>query len=122
MPESTRLMEREDILGRVEEAEWLLNSGHSEAALLSAWSASDAAVRLLIEQEGISPDHFTSHYILNQAVVNGVISRSDYNSLTNAMKFRNALAHGFKSTDFDSAAVKRVINITKRLLRSSVMP
>jgi len=55
-------------------------------------------------------------------VSNGVISRDDYNFLTNVMKYRNALAHGFKTIDFDPVLVTELINITKRLLQSTSAP
>jgi hypothetical protein len=38
------------------------------------------------------------------------------------MKQRNALAHGFKTTDFDPAFVKELINATKRLLQLTTAP
>jgi uncharacterized protein YutE (UPF0331/DUF86 family) len=51
-----------------------------------------------------------------------VISRDDYNFLTKVMKYRNALAHGFKTIDFDPVLVTELINITKRLLQSTSAP
>ena len=53
-PDGTRSLERGEILRRVEEAEAVLGSGHAEAALLLAWSACEAAVRLLLADEGVS--------------------------------------------------------------------
>jgi uncharacterized protein YutE (UPF0331/DUF86 family) len=120
LPESARPMEREDILGRVEKAERLLELGYPEDALLLAWSALEATVRLLIQRENISLDHLTPAYILKQAVANGIISRPEYNSLMNTMKFRNALVHGFKIADFDSDVVSHLISANKRLLESTI--
>jgi uncharacterized protein YutE (UPF0331/DUF86 family) len=111
--------ERDDILGRIEAAEKLLESGFSEAALLVAWSTSEAALRLLIEEEGIVLDHLNPPYILKQAVMHGVIARDEYNFLTNVIKYRNALVHGFKTLDFDPALVSELISRTKRLLHST---
>lgn len=48
-----------------------------------------------------------------------VISREDYNFLTKVMKHRNALAHGFKTVDFDPTLVKELINTIKRLTQST---
>jgi uncharacterized protein YutE (UPF0331/DUF86 family) len=118
-PEGARPFERDDILRGIEAAEKLLESGFSEAALLLAWSTSEATVRLLIEAEGIVLDHFNPPYILKQAVMNGVIARDEYNFLTNVIKYRNALVHGFKTVDFDPALVSELISRTKRLLQSS---
>ena len=118
-PENAHPFERQDILQGIEEAERLLGSGFSQAALLAAWSTLEATVRLLTEEESILLDRLTPDYILKQAVTNGVISREDYGFLMNAMKYRNALVHGFKTTDFDSALVRDLISITKRLLPST---
>jgi hypothetical protein len=118
-PEGARPFERDDILRGIEAAERLLAPGFSEAALLLAWSTSEATVRLLIEAEGIVLDHLNPPYILKQAVMNGVIARDEYNFLTNVIKYRNALVHGFKTIDFDPALVSELISRTKRLLQST---
>jgi uncharacterized protein YutE (UPF0331/DUF86 family) len=62
-------------------------------------------------------DRLSPLHILKQTVINGVISRDDYNFLANVMKYRNALIHGFKPIDFDPTLVKELISTTKRLLK-----
>jgi hypothetical protein len=121
-PEGARLFERDDILRGIEAAERLLESGFSDASLLLAWSTSEATVRLLTEEEGIVFDHFNPLYILKLAVMNGVISRDDYNFVMNIVKYRNALVHGFKTIDFNPALVKKLISTAKRLLQSTSEP
>ncbi len=120
--EEARPFKKEDILQGIEATEKLFESGFAEAALMLAWSTSEATVRLLIEAEGISLDRFDPPYILMQAVTNGVISREDYNFLTKVMKYRNAHAHGFKTVDFDPALVRELVSTTKRLLQSTTAP
>jgi len=120
--EETQPFKQEDILQGIETAEKLLASGFNEAALMSAWSTSEATVRLLIEGEDLALDRFDPPYILMQAATNGVISREDYNFLTKVLKRRNALAHGFKTVDFDPAHVRELISTTKRLLQSATEP
>jgi hypothetical protein len=120
--EDVRPFKKEDILQGIETAEKLLGEGFSEAALMLAWSTSEAAIRLLIEAEGLSLDRIAPPYILKQAATNGIISREDYNFLTQVMKYRNALAHGFKTVDFDPALVRELVNTTKRLLQSATEP
>jgi REase_AHJR-like len=121
-PEEARPFERDDILRGIEVAERLVASGFSEAALLQAWSTLEATVRLLSEEEGFVLERLTPLSILTQATSNGVISRDDYNFLTKVMKYRNALAHGFKTLDFDPALVTELVNLTKRLLQSISAP
>ena len=122
LEEEARPFKNEDILQGIETAEKLVASGFAEAALMSAWSTAEATVRLLIEAEGLSLDRFDPPYILKQAAINGVISREDYNFLTKVMRRRNALAHGFKTVDFDPAIVSELVGTTKRLLQSATEP
>jgi hypothetical protein len=118
-PEGARPFERDDILRGIEAAERLVASEFSEAALLQAWSTLEATVRLLSEEEGLVLERLNPLSILTQATSNGVISRDDYNLLTKAMKYRNALAHGFKTIDFNPTLVRELISTTKRLLQST---
>jgi hypothetical protein len=118
-PEGARPFKRDDILQGIEAAEKLVESGFSEAALLLAWSTSEATVRLLAEEEELVLEHLNPLSLLTQATSNGVISRDDYNFLTKVMKYRNALVHGFKTIDFDPALVTELIKLTKHLLQST---
>ena len=71
----------------------------------------------MIEEEGVSIKRITtSGYVLNQAVIHGVISRDDYHDLINMMKYRNAIAHGFGADDFGDGLVTDLIETTKRLM------
>ena len=121
-PEGARPFARDDVFRGIEEAEGLVASGFSEAALLLAWSISEATVGLLTEEEGVVLDHYSPLCILKQAVINGVISRDEYNFLTKVMKYRNALVHGFKTLDFDPTLVTEMINLTKYLLQLTGPP
>ncbi len=115
-PEGSHPFAREDAHHRLEAVEKLLEAGSSEAALLLGWGAVEATVRLLAVDEGVELDRLAPSYLLKQAATNGVISREDYNFLMRVMKYRNALAHGFKTVDFDSTIVRDLIKMTKNLL------
>ncbi len=112
-------LKKEDIQHGVETAEKLLESGFTDAALMQAWSISEAVVRLLTEAEGVSYERLAPVHILKEAVANGAISREDYNFLTSVKKHRNALAHGFKTIGFDAALVKELVGTTKRLAQQT---
>ena len=118
-PDDARPFEREDVLGRIENAERLLGLGFSEGAYLLAWSAAEATVRLLIEAEGVCTIKrmTNSGYTLGTAVTEGVLRREDYDYLFNMMRHRNAVIHGFNSNDFDKALVPDLIETTRRLLQ-----
>lgn len=118
-PETARPFDRVDIQKSMQTAGELLDSGFAEAGFVLAWSGLEATVRLLTEQEGITLDRFTPLYILKQAVTIGVISRDDYNLLMSALKYRNAVVHGFKVTTFDSDIARDLIVTSERLLQSA---
>jgi uncharacterized protein YutE (UPF0331/DUF86 family) len=119
-PEGAHPFDRDDILRGIQASEQLLELGFSEAALLLAWSSLEATVRLLAMKEDLILDRLDPLYILNQAVMHGIISRDEYNFLTKVMKYRNALAHGFKAVDFDRALVKELISTTQHLLQEEL--
>ena len=109
----------EDVSSRLETVEGLLEAGSSEAAFLLGWGALEAVVRLLAEEEQLTLERISPSYLLHQAVTNGVISGEDYARLKRAMKYRNALVHGFKIADFDTALVREIINTTKHFLEEA---
>ena len=74
-PQGAHPFDREDILSGIQASERLLELGFPEAALLLAWSSSEATIRLLTAAEGIVLDRLTPVYILKQAVMHGVISQ-----------------------------------------------
>ena len=78
-------------------------------------------MRLHAREEDLVLDRLDPPYILNQAVMHGVISRDEYNFLTNVMKYRNALAHGFKTVDFDRVLVKELISTMQHLLQEALL-
>ena len=112
---------REDIARGVAEADGLLASGFAEAALLRAWSVAEPTVRLLAERDGLTTGRSKPLHLIKQAVVYGVVSRTDYNLLFRALKHRNALAHGFVQPDFDPALAGKLIDTTKRLWQSATL-
>ena len=120
-PEGAHPFDRDDILRGIQASEQLLELGFSEAALLLAWSSLEATVRLLAMKEDLILDRLDPLYILNQAVMHGIISRDEYNFLTKVMKYRNALAHGFKAVNFDRALVKELISTTQYLLQEALV-
>ena len=121
-PEGAISFEKGDIRRGLETAKQLLTSGASEAALLIAWSRVEALVRLIAEEEKVKLNQLAPSYLLKQAVTNGLISREDYQLLTRIVKYRNAVVHGFKTTDLDSMLVSSLIDTAERILQTEVSP
>ena len=121
-PENTCPFDTTDIDRRIEDAERLVELGFLDAAFLLAWSASESAVRILIAKEGISTIKriTSSAYTLGTAVVDGALTREDYNYLLSLMRHRNAVIHGFKGDNFDESLTLRLIETTQRLLSEIV--
>ena len=118
-PEGAQPFAEEEIRQRLAEAEKVLEKGSGEAAFLLAWSACEAATRNMIETEGISITRVTTAaYVLDMAVMHGIISREDYDYLTDMMKYRNAIAHGFDVNGFSDEKVTELIGVVLRLLDS----
>lgn len=116
-PEGSRPLDSGDIRQRIEEAETVLASGHPEAALLLAWSACEATIRMLLAEQGVSnPDVSTARYIFDQATYLGVISREEYRCLTHVEKYRNAIAHGYNLNDFGDDLVIDLLAQVRRFI------
>jgi uncharacterized protein YutE (UPF0331/DUF86 family) len=118
-PEGAQPFAEEEIRQRLAEAEAVLEKGSGEAAYLLIWSACEAAIRNLIETAEISIARVTTAaYVLDMAVMHGIISREDYDYLTDMMKYRNAIAHGFDVNGFSDEKVTELIRFVMRLLDS----
>lgn len=118
-PAGAEPFDEKDIRKRLAEAETVHKLGSDEAAFLLAWSACEAATRNLIEKEGTSITRVTTTaYVLDTAVMHGIISRKVYDHLTDMMKYRNAIAHGFDVNGFSDEKVTELIGFVRTLLNS----
>jgi hypothetical protein len=116
-PEGARSFDREAILRRTEEADRVLTSGASESALVLAWSAFEAATRMLVaEQEESSRDISAPGYFLDRAVFLGLISHEAHLRLIEAKQYRNAIVHGFSHDAFNEDLVRDAIRIVRRMM------
>ena len=107
----------DEIRQRMDEAETVLEGGSGEAAFLLAWSACEAATRRWVEAEGIAIKRVTkARYVLDTAVFHGIISRNDNRYLTDMMKYRNAIVHGFDVKGFSDEKVTELLSFVRRLL------
>jgi nicotinic acid mononucleotide adenylyltransferase len=89
-----------------------------ESAILYAWSLTEATLRLVTEKEGLISRKFDSLYLVKQLATEGIISRDEYRVLMNSRSLRNAIAHGFKTSQLNPDAVHQLIEITKQLLKN----
>ena len=116
--ENPQPLDESGILNRLDQAETALNAGLPDAALLLAWAAAQALVRMMVEAEGVAIRRVTiPNYVLSQAVYLGAIDRDSADRLRRIAECRNAIAHGFEVSDFTGALVVELIAMVKSLLR-----
>lgn len=73
---------------------------------------------MVAEEEGLVLPRFDSLYLVKTLVTEGVISKSEYQLLMNTLSLRNAIAHGFKTTQITQNAVFDLIGVAEQLLRA----
>lgn len=96
----------------------LLDSGHAEAALLMAWSACEASLRLQNGRVERARDSriTTARYVLEEATHLGVISHEEYDRLLEITKDCNAVAHGFTSGNSPASIAAELSETSEMLL------
>ena len=118
VPKGVRSFTREDVLDCATESERLLDAGFADAAFIQACAAADGAVRILLDEEGELLGRPPSEYAITLAAQEGVISMECYFFLRDALRKRNALAHGFALGDIDAASVREVVDAAESLVRA----
>lgn len=117
-PAGARPFTRAEIVQGMAEAERLVTTGFAEAALLHAWALAEATVRLLLEDDGLSSEEYTPATLLKAAVMQGVLTREDYQGLMHALPYRNAVVHGFTMPDFAPQVVHDLLRMTHQILQT----
>jgi hypothetical protein len=116
--EKAHPLNEKEIFQSLEQAQELFEAGFTGASLLQAWSATEAGLRLLAQREGLEAYPTSPAQLVKSLVTEGVISRAEYELLTDVMNLRNALAHGYNVEDYDSAIVTQLINVVFHLLKA----
>ena len=117
---------RREIWNYHHEAVELLDAGFYQSAVLTAWAAAEATVRLLLNEDGrlieergedLPAELATVPRLFISAVYHGVISKADYSLLMEAKRQRDALAHGFVLPGIDiENTVRSILSSTKGML------
>ena len=120
VPERVRLLGGQEIRQRIADAKRALDAGFFETAFILAWTALEAAIQeLTAEEDTPSADVTNSGHLLDQAVFLGVISREDYQQLTELLRYRNAVAHGLGADGVDEKSVMALLEKVRQLGGSS---
>lgn len=116
-PKAANSLQKTDIESRLQEAKEIATQ-YPGAAILTSWALLEATMRLIADYEGLNLKKFEARYLIKQLVTEGVISRSEYQLLTNAFSLRNSIAHGFEPMQPNQESVDELINITEQLLKT----
>ena len=101
----------EEIRLKIKEVAFFVENGHLEAAFLMGWSLVEATLRVLAVKEGIEGETATPDYLLKQMTFEGIIARETYHDLKHAQQTRDAIAHGFKSSQLTIETAQELIDL-----------
>ena len=119
-PERVRLLGGQEIRQRIADAKRALDAGFCETAFILAWTALEATIQeLTAEEDTPSADVTNSGHLLDEAVFLGVISREDYQQLTELLRYRNAVAHGLGADGVDDKSVTALLEKVRQLSGSA---
>jgi REase_AHJR-like len=118
-PPGTKAWNAEDVAYNLQQVEKLLRSSHQEAALLLAWSAAEATLRLLANRERLALEREDAPYLLKLLATRAVITREQHDRLWDVMELRNAVAHGHKPPDLDAGKIEGLSDTISGLLEQS---
>jgi len=109
---------RHEIGSRLDEARQLARGRQNDAALLLAWSAIEAALRLVARQQRIALDDEQPAYVIKQLYTLGVLSRRDYEVLRQGLETRDTIAHGFRPARMEPSLVDDLADLAEQLLQA----
>ncbi len=106
----------EEIRSKRKEVALFFENEHLEAAFLMGWSLVEAILRVLAVKEEIACETSTPDYLLKQMTFEGIIARETYRDLKRAQQTRDAIAHGFKSSQLTVETVQELIDLIDEVL------
>lgn len=99
----------------LEESRKLMGLSLLHSALLRAWGALEATLRIQLEHRSSTSRLSSPAVLLKEAVMEGVLSREAYQLLIGIAALRNRVAHGYQSPEVEASVVERLIAITEEL-------
>lgn len=106
-----------DIVSRLHEARELSDEEHGEAALLLAWSATEALLRYIAENESIVVTAHNPNHVIKSLFIYGVLDREQYQILQEGVDARNRVIHGYKERKSLGNTVGQLLSVASRLQR-----
>jgi hypothetical protein len=111
-------LDQGEIEERLTEAQELVRLGKSTAALLTAWAAVEAALRLAAERSGTELPDYRPMTVIARLYMDGILGRDEYEELIQYLKLRNGAAHGFREDPVGPDHVDRLRQLVTELLET----
>jgi len=111
-------LEQLDIADRLQEARQLSDQEHGEAALLLAWSATEALLRYIAEAEAIQVVQHNPSQVTKSLFIYGVLDKEQYQTLQEGLETRNRVVHGYKEQGSLATTLWQLLNVAEQLQRS----
>ena len=104
----------------LEQASQLAEMGYSTPAMLTAWSATEWALRKILAINGIDTKSKTGLGLARTVTGHGLISKSVYDAVTKASQQRSNLAHGYTILPQDDVlkTTRELVSIAQQLISS----
>jgi uncharacterized protein YutE (UPF0331/DUF86 family) len=106
-----------DITYRLREARQLSDQEHGEAALLLAWSATEALLRSIADEEAIPVTPNNPSQLTKSLFTYGVLDKEQYQTLQQGLQARNIVVHGYKEQRSLASTLEKVLSVTDQLIR-----
>ncbi len=110
----------EDVTGTLAEAEELGRLGFIRPAILTAWSALEAAMRLRLRAAGETAGWGAMpREMLTELYSSGLLDIEEFSHLERLYQVRNQIVHGFASPTSDGGMVSFMAGLGRRLVEES---
>ena len=106
----------EQIDRTLESAERLVETGELPSALMVAWAALEAALRQSARSADITIKSYSALFLLGALYSEGLLERGEFDSLSEALKIRNTVAHGMIAPGIDPSVPRSVVSIARKLI------
>jgi hypothetical protein len=119
-PQDGQEFSGEDIRKALADVDQLAGSGFHRPAVITAWAALEAAMRMRLRAAGEDAGWGAMpRSLLNELYSSGVFSEDEFLQLEKLSHLRNQIVHGFSSSTSIPEAVQVLIDTTRRLLDES---
>jgi hypothetical protein len=102
----------------VDVARMLRGEGDYAAALMMLWVATEGALRLVGEREGLRLQGQDTGAVIKELAMLGYLDGEHYQVLRDSMMLRNALVHGLNAGQVDNGAVAALDSVFRAVWRS----